>query len=79
MAGTTNKLRDKMATRGQTRSPRGKRYGMRYLNNIPFYFALVNPGQVFLLQVFYRIFRIESYQTLFPVIAEFDYLLQFQV
>ena len=43
---------------------------MRYLNNIPFYFALVNPRAEFLLQVFYRIFRIESYQTLFPVIAE---------
>jgi hypothetical protein len=52
---------------------------MRYLNNIPFYFALVNPRAEFLLQVFYRIFRIESYQTLFPVIAEFDYFLQFQV
>ena len=43
---------------------------MRYLNNIPFYFALVNPRTEFLLQVFYRIFRIESYQALFPVIAE---------
>ena len=45
---------------------------MRYLKNIPFYFALVNPRVEFLLQVFYRIFRIESYQTLRP-------FLQFQV